>query len=295
MSTETLVWRSQLYVPANNPKFIAKAHTRGADAIILDLEDSVPASERDKARAGLADAVASVGQQGADPTVRINSPEAAAFEDLDAAVVPGVRGLYVTKVRDPDYVEAVAGKVAELEAARGIVPGTIRLVAMVETAQAYLQAYDIARADDRLFALVLGGEDIALDLHMVPDEDTLNFPKQQMAIVARAAGLVPFGIMGTIADYNDLEAVKAVAERSRRFGFEGAACIHPSVVPVLNEAFSPSAEEVDHARRVVDAYAEAEAAGKGAITVDGKMIDVPVVRRAENLLTRYEAIQKRGT
>ncbi|MBT6094744.1 MAG: CoA ester lyase [Rhodospirillaceae bacterium] len=294
MSREPMVWRSQLYVPANNSRFIAKAHTRGADAIILDLEDSVPAAERPGARAGLADAVAQVGQSGADVTVRINSPEAEAFADLDAAVLPDVRGIYVTKVRDGAYVQAISAKVSELEAARGIEAGQIRLVAMIETASAYLRAEEIAGADDRIAALVLGGEDIALDLGMVPDADTLAMPKQHLAIVARAAGLVPFGIMGTIADYNDLDAVRSVAERSHRFGFEGAACIHPSVVPVLNAAFQPSDAEVAHARRVVAAYAQAELAGTGAITVDDKMIDVPVVRRAENLLARYGAIQRRG-
>ncbi len=294
MTEEPLVWRSQLYVPANNPRFIAKAHTRGADAIILDLEDSVPAQERPAARAQLAKSVASVSQSGADATVRINSPESEAMLDLDAAVVPGVRGIYVTKVRDAAYLRAISDEVGRLEAARGIKAGSVRLVAMIETAAAYVQALEIGKADARTAALVLGGEDIALDLHIVPDSDTLAMPKQHINIVARACGLQPFGIMGTVADYNDLDAVRAVAERSRRFGFEGAACIHPSVVPVLNAAFTPDAGEVDHASRVVAAYAEATAKGTGAITVDGKMIDVPVVKRAENLLRRFSAIEKRA-
>lgn len=289
-----LVWRSQLYVPANNPRFIAKAHTRGADAVILDLEDSVPAAERDAARSALAASVASVAQAGSDATVRINSPESEAMCDLDAAIIPGVRGVYVTKVRDGDYLRAIAARIGELEAARGMPAGAVRIVAMIETAAAYLRAGEIAAADGRAAALVLGGEDLALDMGMVPDNDTLAMPKQHIAIVARASGLAPFGIMGTIADYGDLDAVRAVAARSRRFGFEGAACIHPSVVPALNAAFTPSDDEVAHARRVVGAYAEAEAAGTGAITVDGKMIDVPVVRRAENLLARFAAIESRG-
>jgi citrate lyase subunit beta/citryl-CoA lyase len=292
---DLLVWRSQLYVPANNPRFIAKAHTRGADAVILDLEDSVPAAERPGARANLAESVAAVSQSGADATVRINSPESEAMLDLDAAVIAGVRGIYVTKVRDAAYLRVVSAEVGRLEAERGIKPGTVRLVAMIETAAAYVQALEIGQADARTAALVLGGEDIALDLHIVPDSDTLAMPKQHINIVARACGLQPFGIMGTVADYNDLDAVRLVAERSRRFGFEGAACIHPSVVPVLNAAFTPDPEEVGHARRVVASYAEATAKGTGAITVDGKMIDVPVVKRAENLLRRFEAIERRAT
>ena len=294
MSDSPPVWRSQLYVPANNSRFIAKAHMRGADVIILDLEDSIPAANREEARKGLAETIASVGQSGADVTVRINSPEEEAMLDLDAAVVAGVRGLFVTKVRDADYIQVVSERVGELERTRGLTQGGTVLVVMIETAAAYMQAYDIARADGRIFALVLGGEDIALDIGAVPDADMLSMPKQQMAITARAAGLVPFGILGTISDYNDLNVVREVAERSRKFGFEGAACIYPSVVPVLNKAFTPSETEVDHARRVVAAYAEAEVEGKGATTVDGKMIDVPGVRRAKNLLLRMEAIKQRS-
>jgi citrate lyase subunit beta/citryl-CoA lyase len=203
-----------------------------------------------------------------------------------------VRGIFVTKVRDADYIRAISRRIGELEAARSMTPGTICLVAMIETAAAYMQAYDIARADPRIAAMVLGGEDMALDMGMVPDADTLAFPKQQIAIAARAAGVVPFGILGTVADYRDTDMVRALAERSRRFGFEGASCIHPSIVPILNDAFTPGRAEVDHAKRVVAAYAEAENAGKGAITVDGMMIDVPVERRARKLLTRFEAIQR---
>ncbi len=294
MSGDALIWRSQLYVPANNRRFIDKAFTRGADAIILDLEDSVPAGEREGARARLEESVQIVGQAGADVTVRINSSDNEVVLDLPAAVLPQVRGIFVTKVRDADYIRAISSRVGELEAARSMAPGSICLIAMIETAAAYLQAYDIARADPRIAAMVLGGEDMALDMGMVPDADTLAFPKQQIAIAARAAGVLPFGIMGTVADYRDTDAVRAVAERSQRFGFEGASCIHPSVVPILNAAFTPGEAEVGHARRVVAAYVEAEAAGTGAITVDGRMVDVPVVRRAENLLVRFEAIQRRG-
>ena len=294
MSGDALVWRSQLYVPANNRRFIDKAATRGADAIILDLEDSVPADERKGARARFEASVRAVGQAGADVTVRINASDDDAALDLEAAVLPGVRGIFVTKVRDAEYIRAISRRVGELETASGMTPGTICLIAMIETAAAYMQAYDIARADPRIAAMVLGGEDMALDLGMVPDADTLAVPKQQIAIAARAAGVLPFGIMGTVADYADTDAVRQVAERSRHFGFEGASCIHPSIVPILNAAFTPSDPEVDHARRVVAAYAEAEAAGTGAITVDGKMIDVPVALRAQNLLARFEAIQRRG-
>ena len=139
----------------------------------------------------------------------------------------------------------------------------------------------------------LGALSPALSAGLVPSPETLAVPKQMILYAARAAGLVPLGILGSIAEYGDLDAYRATAERSRRFGFEGAACIHPSNVPVLNEVFTPAPEEAERARRIVAAYAEAERAGSGAISIDGKMIDVPVVERAQKLLARLDAIRAR--
>ncbi len=156
-----------------------------------------------------------------------------------------------------------------------------------------MNAEAIARADARNVAMELGGEDFALSAGLVPSPETLAVPKQMILYAARAAGLVPLGILGSIAEYGDLDAYRATAERSRRFGFEGAACIHPSNVPVLNEVFTPAPEEAERARRIVAVYAEAERAGSGAISIDGKMIDVPVVERAQKLLARLDAIQAR--
>ena len=168
------------------------------------------------------------------------------------------------------------------------------MVPMIETAAAYFKAVEIAAADPRNVAMNLGGEDFAADMGLAPGADTLALAKQQVAIAARATGLMPMGLMGTVADFLDLEGIKIAAETARRFGMEGASCVHPSNVPILNAAFSPSPEEIDNARRVVDAYADATAKGSGAITVDGKMIDVPVVQRAEKMLARWAAIKGRG-
>jgi citrate lyase subunit beta/citryl-CoA lyase len=292
-SREQPVWRSLLFVPSNNERFIDKAHTRGADAIILDLEDSVPAPERPGARRGLADAAGRVGRVGTDVLVRINSEPDEAAADLDAAVQPGVRALLVPKVEDPDALVALSADVSRLEAQRGMADGGVAFVVLVESAAGLLRAEAIARAEARTVAMELGGEDFALSAGMLPDAETLAVPKQMVLYAARAAGLVPLGILGSIAHYGDLDVYRATAERSRRFGFEGAACIHPSNVPVLNDVFTPAAEDVERARRLVDAYAEAERAGSGAISVDGNMIDVPVVIRAQKLLARHEAIRAR--
>ena len=298
------VWRSLLYVPANNRRFIDKAHARGADAVILDLEDSVPGPERDKARAMLKESAASVARKGADVVVRVNRPAAEAVRDLDAAVIPEVTALMLAKCDDAAHVRALAGKVAAhvralagkvaaLEAERGMKPGQIRFVVMVESPKALFRAEEIAAAHPRAVAAVLGGEDFAAAAGMVPDPETLFLPKLLTMLAARAAGIVPLGMIGTVADYQDLKVVRDIVRRSRKFGFEGASCIHPSVVPLLNEEMRPSADEVARARRVVEAYRAAEAKGLGAIAVDGMMVDVPVAVRAEALLARHAAIEAR--
>ena len=287
------VWRSLLYVPANNPRFIDKAHTRGADAVILDLEDSVPATERGRARSMLADSASKAGQNGADVVVRINRSEADAQRDLEAAVIPGVTALMLPKVDDAAHVHGMADSVAALESERGLTPESIRFVVMVESPAALFKADEIAAAHPRNTATFLGGEDFATAAGMVPDPDTLFLPKLLTMFAARAAGITPLGMIGTVADYQDLDAVRENIRRSRKFGFEGASCIHPSVVPLLNEEMAPSPEEVDNAERVVEAYAQAEKEGLGAITIDGMMVDVPVAERARALLARHAAIRTR--
>ena len=293
LPSEVPIWRSLLFVPANNQRFIEKAHTRGADGIILDLEDSVPVGERAQARRTLMASAALAARSGADILVRVNAESDQSAADLDAAVHPGVRALLVPKVEDPQALCALSGQVSRLEAQRGMATGSVGFVVLVESAAGLLRAEAFARAEPRTLALELGGEDFALSTGMVPDAETLAVPKQMVLIAARAAGLIPLGILGSIADYADLDAYRITAERSRRFGFEGAACIHPSGVPILNDVFTPTAAQAAHAQRLVDSYAEARRAGSGAVSVDGKMIDVPVVERARKLLARLQAIRAR--
>lgn len=290
---DEIVWRSLLYVPANNEKFIAKAHTRGADAIILDLEDSVPETERGRAREMLVDAVKSVTQSGADATVRINRPLRHMVQDVEAAVKAGVRALFVTKVDSPQHLQLVAELVGEVEREAGRPAGSVKLIPMIETAAVFFQAPEVAKATARNVAMNVGGEDFALDIGMVPDAETLALPKQTVLFAAKAAGIMALGFIGTVADYTDTEAFRATVRYSRKFGFDGASVIHPSGVPILNDEFTPSDTDVAKAREIIEAYAEAEKRGTGAIKIDGMMIDVPVALRAEKLVRRFEAIQAR--
>ena len=290
-----IVWRSLLYVPANNERFIAKAHTRAADAIILDLEDSVPESERARARDMLPDAIASVTQSGADATVRINRPLRHMVKDVEAAIKAGAKALFVTKVDGPGHLKLVDELVGEIEREAGRPSGDVRLIPMLETASAYFKAVEVARGSVRNVGMNLGGEDFALDVGMTPDTETLLMPKQTLVIAAKAANIMAMGFIGTVADYTDIDSFRATVRRSRKFGFEAASVIHPSGVAVLNEEFTPSPQEVEAAQRIIAAYEDAKQQGIGAIKVDGKMIDVPVAVRAERLLSRYDAIMAKGS
>jgi len=287
------VWRSALYVPANVPRFIDGAHKRGADAIIVDLEDSVPLAERPAARRDLPATAENVSRGGADVIVRINRPWRQTMLDLEAAISPRVNALAVTKVDSADHIRLIAEVVSELEAERGMAIGATQFIAMIETPAAWFKMPEIALASGRIVALTLGGEDFALTMGMLPTAEALFLPKQQLAIAARAAGILPLGFIGTVADYKDLDAFRETVRRSRRLGFRGASVIHPAQIPILNAEFSPSTDEVASAKKIVAAYDDAVAAGRGSISVDGKMIDVPVVLRAQELLAIHDAIKER--
>lgn len=287
------VWRSLLFVPVTVRKFVEGAPARGADAIILDLEDSVPPAEKARARTLLQEAAEIVARGGADVVVRINRPFRLAIPDIEAAVSPRVHTLALPKVESADHLRLLAEAIDEVEAERGLAAGTTKLLAMVETASAFFEMAEIARAHPRVVAMTLGAEDFALSIGMLPEAEGLFFPKQQMIIAARAAGILPLGFLGTVADFGDLAAFRATIQRSRRLGFLGAACIHPSQVTILNEEYTPPSVDVAHAERVVAAYEKATSKGIGAIVVDGKMIDVPVVERAQALLARHSAIAAR--
>ena len=291
MKTELPVWRSLLYVPVNVDKYVEKAHTRGADCIQLDLEDSVPAAEKAAARKLVPAAAKRVRRAGADVVVRINHD--LAEDDLDASICAEVDGIALTKTQSVDHVLRIDGTISELEAKRGLRMGHTRLIAMIETPAAFFRMPDIAQASPRLVAMNIGGEDFATEVGMEPLEETLLMPKQQMIFAARAAGLMPLGFIASVAGYGDWDAFRAMVRRSRKFGFMGAGCIHPGQVPIVNEEYSPSAEEIAWATKVVEQDARHTAAGRASWSLDGKMIDVPVVTRAKRLLERAATIKAR--
>jgi citrate lyase subunit beta / citryl-CoA lyase len=164
----------------------------------------------------------------------------------------------------------------------------------VETAAGFFRLEAIAKSHPRVVAMSLGTEDFTADVGMLPDPDALFYPKQHTLFAARAAGILPMGFVGSIADFRDQEAFRAIVRRSKRLGFMGASAIHPLQVPVLNEEFGVTEAEVDRAERMVGAYEAAFAQGLGAVQFEGAMIDVPVVERAKNVLRRAAAMKRRG-
>lgn len=258
--------RSLLYVPADNERFIAKAHERGADAIILDLEDSVRPERRDLARENLAASVRSAGQAGAKISVRIDADPASA----SAAIAARADALYVSKASR-----------ARIEALAEQAPG-LPLFALIEDPAALLDAAAIA-AHPAVAGLSAGGEDLATALGASPEPDVLRTPKLMIHYAAKAHGKLSFGLFRTVADYTDLIGLKAAALEARRHGFDGASCVHPSAVLILNTVFAPTQDEIDWARRVL---AAAEATDAGAFTLDGRMVDAPIIARARAILDK---------
>lgn len=270
--------RSFLYVPAHSERFIAKAHERGADAIVLDLEDAVPEADKTAARDNLPTTIASVTRNGAAAFVRINAGRRQR-DDSIAATRAGAYGLFIPKAGDTGALEALAGSLRPEEAKLG--RAATPFVAMIEDPAAMLDARAIARVQ-RVMALSFGAEDFTAITGGTPTPDVLRFPKLTVHYAAKAEGKLSFGLLQSIADYGDLDALAAAAREAKAHGFDGATCIHPSAVAILNAGFAPSDAERDWAVRVLDAAKTSDA----AFSLDGRMVDAPVLARARRILDR---------
>ncbi|MFN8983250.1 MAG: HpcH/HpaI aldolase/citrate lyase family protein, partial [Alphaproteobacteria bacterium] len=216
-------WRSLLFIPAVAERFVAKAHTRGADVIILDLEDSIPPSEKETARAALPGAAKAIAAHGQEICVRINRPLELAVPDIAAAIMPEVSCLMLPKVMGPEHIKLLSEVVAAREAALGMKPGHTRFIGVVETPDALPALHAIAMADPRMAALGVGSEDLSTELEAVPGADSLYVYGMMAVAAARAARILPLGSIGVFADFSDLDAYRASLRRSRALGFGCAA------------------------------------------------------------------------
>ena len=279
--------RSHLYVPGDRPDVLAKALGRGADALIVDLEDAVAVSAKDAARAAVAEWLGGLPPAVDNPVevwVRVN-PGAVALIDVEAVALPALAGICLAKAESAAEVAAVAALLDRLEAERGIAAGSIGIAPLLESAAAVLRAVEIARAP-RVRRLQVGEADLKADTGIEPgdDERELLWVRSQVVLASAAAGIdPPVGPVST--NFRDLDALRASTEAVRRLGYRGRACIHPAQIAVVNEVFTPSAEQVDAARTLIAAYDAAVAAGSGVlIGPDGRMVDEAVVRQARRLV-----------
>ena len=280
------LWRSMLFIPAHREDFVSKAHQRGADAYILDLEDSVPDAQKSEARGAIVDAAGIVSQDGAAALVRINQGTAMAEKDLEACICPEVRAVVIPKVVSGGQVKALCGVIEALEPERGIEKGQTRVIAQIECVHGLANLDDIAGSSTRMLGMSLGSEDFSVSASMEPTPETLLAPNQDIVFASRRAGILPYGFPASIADYSDIERFRETIRFARQLGFVGALCIHPSQATVLNEEFTPSSAEIERARALLAAYEKGLSEGKGAVSFEGTMIDAPVVARAREILRR---------
>lgn len=278
-------WRSLLFVPANNPKLLEGAHKRGADLLILDLEDSVPGPDKAAARTQLNGHVERLTGQGMAVAVRINADRSEYTLDLVVAVCKGVTAIVLPKVETGEQLQALDELIRVHERRNGLVPGAVGVVALIESPAALFRLEQIA-AHPRVIALALGSEDFALAMGVAPTPACLSLACQWLALAAVAHGIKAYGLTVSLADFSQLNVLEQGAAQARASGLHGALCIHPTQVGIINRAFAPSCEELAWAAAVEVAWRDAEAQGLGAAQLDGAMLDKPVVERARRLLAQ---------
>jgi citrate lyase subunit beta / citryl-CoA lyase len=276
--------RSRLYLPGAEPKYFINAALHGPDAIILDLEDSVHASEKDSARILVRNALRVVDFGSCERMVRINQLPLG-LADLDEIVPEHPDLILIPKVESAEQVAEVARKIAEIKRLNAM-SGPVWLMPILESALGIENAFAIARADESVVALTIGLEDYTADLGVVKTLEGAEsfYARTRLVNAAKAAGLQ--AIDSVFGDVGDMDGLRAWGLRARALGFEGMGCIHPGQVPVIHEAFAPSQAEIDKALKIVAAFEDAKQKGLGVVSLGSKMIDPPVVNRAVKLVDR---------
>ena len=280
--------RSIIFVPGNRANMLERARAFDADIIMVDLEDSVPPGEKIAARELARQWIPILHSAGQRVMARVNSLDSGLTRDeLTAVVSPALYGVSIGKVESPREVRTLDGLLSALEPPH---LRSLRIIPWIETARAVWDARDIARASPRVAAIAFGAEDFTNDLGIERSDagDEVAAPRAWVPIAARAAAVA--ALDSPFVRFRDPAALRVDARRARQMGYTGKFAIHPAQLEIINETFSPSAAEIEYARRVVAAWDAAEAAGRGSLALDGRMVDVPVVKRAQNLLALAETI-----
>jgi citrate lyase subunit beta/citryl-CoA lyase len=294
--------RTFLFAPGNHPRRVEKALGLEADAVILDLEDAVAVSDKAAARKPVAEALRR--PRRGRGYVRVNAPATPfCYRDLVETLHDKVDGVFLPKVESAADLHAVDWLMAALEREQGIAEGLIDLVPMVETAAGVARVDRIVQARNlrpysapwRVRRVAFGAADFSFDSGLEPslDEPELAGARDRVVLASRAAGMEA-PLDSPWFHLRDTDGFRRALERSRRWGFQGRLCVHPDQVPIANEAFTPSAEEVARAKRIDTAFKAVEATGGAAVEVDGQMVDYPVVYRARALLETMREIAAKG-
>jgi citrate lyase subunit beta/citryl-CoA lyase len=294
--------RSLMFVPGHRPRMVQRALGLGEftptalDVAILDLEDGVPPDEKDRARAAIA-SVLGVPSNGEGPAryVRVNRDPQARNADLAAVLRPGLDGIVAPKVDHADEVASIARDLDQREDAAGMARGSVCVIASIESARGLLEAPAIAGSAERVIALIFGAEDFARDLSLPTEREAeaAELLYARSAVVIAAVAARKHALDGIWPDVTDAEGLRRDALQGRRLGFTGKSLIHPDHIGPINEIFSPSTAELAYARRVVDAFDRAKANGDGAVALDGKLLDPPIVERAQRTLLLHGAVARK--
>ena len=292
MTSENTVLRSLLFVPGNQPSMMEKAMGLKPDAFIPDLEDSVPADEKSNARDVTAAHIEGLAAEGVKVIPRVNSMDTGIMEeDLAALVGPHIYGVSVGKIYTADDILKISEILSDLEQRAGLPDGQIRLLAWIETAMAVVHAYEVSAASPRVVAVAFGAEDYTNDMEIerTQGEQETIFARSAIGVAARAAGVLALDT--PFFSFRDPDGLRENASDAKKYGFKGKFAIHPAQIDIINETFSPSQAEVEQAKREIAAYEEAERIGRGSTSLDGKVVDVPVVKRAQALLELAKSMQ----
>lgn len=288
------IMRSVLMVPVNVRRFVEKACLRGADVIVLDLEDSIPAAQKVEGRSMLENAISVAGRGAAQLMVRVNNEASLLEADVEAAICKRLDALFIPKVESAQQLVKLDHLTKEVEAEKGLEIGKIKFSIHIESPLGLLRLDEIAQSSPRIESMSIGVDDYcaALGINLTQDASALFFPMSQLVITAKAFGIIPFGVLGSVAEFSDLHVFEASALRARDLGSEGSICIHPDQVPILNRVFSPPEESVSQARKIVVAFEDAAQRGRASTSLDGRMVDTPIYKQALATIERVEAITK---
>ncbi|KAF9404854.1 hypothetical protein HW555_014140 [Spodoptera exigua] len=276
--------RTMMFVPGSNASMLRDATLYGADSLMFDLEDAVSLKEKDSARLLVYHALRTFDYTSVETVVRINGLDTVGRQDVEAMVSAGVNVIRLPKTETAQDIVDVAEVITEMETKYGIKIGTIKMMAAIESAEGVLNAREIAQASERLIGIALGAEDYVTNMktHRYPDGQELFFARSFILHAARAAGIA--AIDTVYSDINNTKGFLAEVERIKQLGFDGKSVINPRQIPLVNSVYEPTEKEIQQAKEVIWGIREAQAKGSGVISVNGKMVDKPIVERAERVI-----------